>query len=68
MVVSGAPSWVTPNSVFNGPSSHPGISSRANYVGFTSWESGLEGELNGPTIPDVFLRFIGPNHEDLPTG
>jgi hypothetical protein len=67
MVVSGAPAWVTPNSVFNGPSVHPSMSSRGNYVGFTSWETGLEGERNGASIPDVFLRFIGPNHEGLPT-
>jgi hypothetical protein len=66
-VVSGALPWVLPDSIFNGPSGHPSISSRGNYVAFTSWESGRDGERNGSQIPDVFMRFMGLNHEGLPT-
>lgn len=66
-VVSGAPAWLLPGSIFNGPSRHPSISSRGNYVAFTSWESGSDGERNGSQIPDVFMRFMGLNHEGLPT-
>lgn len=44
---------------FNGASYRPALSSRGNYIGFTSQQSGQSGERNGPTIPDVFLRFLG---------
>lgn len=43
----------------NGPSTNAATSNRANYIGFTSTQTGDLGELNGPAIPDVFLRFLG---------
>ncbi|MEX2197140.1 MAG: hypothetical protein WD844_17850 [Thermoleophilaceae bacterium] len=43
----------------NGASTNPATSNRANYIGFTSTQSGDLGELNGPGIPDVFVRFLG---------
>jgi hypothetical protein len=66
-LVSSAPPWRLPDSILNGPSFRPSISSRGNYVGFTSFESGQDGEQNGPGLPDVFVRFMGLNHEGLPT-
>lgn len=44
---------------FNGASTNPSSSSRANFIGFTSTQSGLSGEANGAGVPDVFQRFLG---------
>jgi hypothetical protein len=49
--------------VYNGPSTKPSASSRANFIGFTSAETGLSGEANGAGIPDVFQRFLGGGPE-----
>ncbi len=43
----------------NGDSSNPAASNRANFIGFTSTETGSFGESNGRTIADVFIRFLG---------
>lgn len=48
---------------YNGPSVKPAASSRANFIGFTSSQSGDSGETNGPEIPDVFARFLGGGPE-----
>jgi hypothetical protein len=48
---------------FNGPSTNPSTSSRANFIGFTSTQTGLSGEGNGATIADPFLRFLGGGPE-----
>lgn len=48
---------------YNGPSTNPAVSSRANFIGFTSAQSGDSGETNGPAIPDVFARFLGASDE-----
>ena len=48
---------------YNGPSVNPAASSRANFIGFTSSQSGDSGETNGPAIPDVFARFLGGSDE-----
>jgi hypothetical protein len=48
---------------YNGPSVKPAASSRANFTGFTSSQSGDSGETNGPGIPDVFVRFQGGSDE-----
>ena len=48
---------------FNGPSTNPGTSARANYIGFTSTQTGQSGEANGPSIADVFIRFLGGSDE-----
>jgi hypothetical protein len=48
---------------FNGPSTRPSTSSRANFIGFTSSQSGLSGEQNGADIADTFLRFLGGGPE-----
>lgn len=53
---------------YNGASVHPSISSRGNYVAFTSTEVGHGGESNGPAIPDVFLEWVGGSTDGLPTG
>lgn len=44
---------------YNGASTNPAASNRANYIAFTSVETGQSGEANGPSIPDVFMRFLG---------
>lgn len=44
---------------YNGPSVKPAASSRANFIGFTSSQSGASNETNGANIPDVFVRFLG---------
>jgi hypothetical protein len=44
---------------FNGPSTNPSASKRANYIGFTSTQAGQSGEANGDAIADVFMRFLG---------
>jgi hypothetical protein len=43
--------------VVPGADVNPSISSRGNYVGFTSDGSGWLGESNGPGIPDVFALY-----------
>jgi hypothetical protein len=49
---------------FNGPSTKPSASSRANFIGFTSGQTGLSGEANGAGILDVFQRFLGGGPEE----
>lgn len=44
---------------YNGASVRPSASSRANFIGFTSTQSGASGETNGANIADVFVRFLG---------
>jgi len=44
---------------FSRASLNPGMSSRANYVGFTSRQRGKAGERNGPRIADIFIRYMG---------
>ena len=53
---------------FNGPSLRPASSSRANYIAFTSAQTGLSGESNGAAIEDVFIRFLGGGPEDKDPG
>ena len=48
---------------YNGPSVNPAASSRANFIGFTSSQTGSSGETNGAQIPDVFVRFLGGSDE-----
>lgn len=48
---------------FNGASVNPSASNRANFIGFTSVQTGQAGEGNGPSIADVFLRFLGGGPE-----
>ena len=50
--------------VFNGASTNPSSSNRANYIAFTSAQTGLSGESNGGSIVDVFIRFLGGGPED----
>ena len=49
---------------YNGASTNPSASSRANYIGFTSTQTGLSGESNGDGIADVFIRFLGGGPPD----
>jgi Tol biopolymer transport system component len=65
--VSGDPQWHEPMYTFNGPSVSPSISSRGNYVAFTSFATGVFGESNGPGISDVFMRFVGAAYDGSPT-
>lgn len=51
-------------SFFNGPSTNPSTSNRANFIAFTSAQSGRSGESNGEGIEDVFLRFLGGGPEE----
>lgn len=44
---------------FNGASTKPSASNRANFIAFTSVQTGLSGEANGRSIEDVFIRFLG---------
>jgi hypothetical protein len=37
---------------------NPSMSSRGNYIAFTSYQTGMAGETNGAGIADVFLQFI----------
>ena len=53
-----------PEQVYNGPSTKPSASSRANFVAFTSTQTGMSGETNGSAIPDVFQRFLGGGPAD----
>jgi len=48
---------------YNGASTNPSTSNRANYIGFTSTQTGLSGEANGPSIADVFMRYLGAGPE-----
>lgn len=48
---------------YNGPSVNPAASSRANFIGFTSSQTGASGETNGAAVPDVFVRFLGGSDE-----
>lgn len=50
---------------YNGASVNPAASSRANFIGFTSSQTGHSGETNGAGIPDVFARFLGGSDEGL---
>lgn len=43
----------------NGASVDPASSNRANYIAFTSFQTGDFGESNGAGIGDVFIRFLG---------
>ncbi|MFL5895930.1 MAG: hypothetical protein ACJ76Z_12570 [Thermoleophilaceae bacterium] len=43
---------------YNDNSQKPAASNRANFIGFTSEETGSSGEINGRVIPDVFVRFV----------
>jgi hypothetical protein len=52
---------------FNGSTIHPSMSSRGNYLAFTSREFGYGGESNGGAIPDVFVRWVRASDEGLPT-
>jgi hypothetical protein len=42
---------------FTAPSTHPAMSSRGNYVAFTSTQAGLAGESGGGGFSNVFLEF-----------
>jgi hypothetical protein len=58
------------------PIAHPAISSRGNYLGFSS--VGVEfcdayvivsgGRKACPTFSDVYVQYVGPSHEGLPLG
>ena len=50
--------------VFNGASTNPSSSNRANFIAFTSAQSGRSGESNGASIEDVFIRYLGGGPED----
>jgi hypothetical protein len=56
-----------PSTLFNGPSWNPAVSSRGNYIAYTTAETGYGGEVNGPAVPDVLLAFVGPESHGLPT-
>jgi hypothetical protein len=43
----------------NDNSVNPAASNRANFIAFTSEQTGDSGERNGKVIPDVFVRFLG---------
>lgn len=43
----------------NGDSYNPVASNRANFIGFSSTETGFAGESNGRELADVFVRFLG---------
>src|SRR5215471_5117015 len=49
---------------FNGASMNPSMSSRGNYIAFTSSTTGVAGESNGSAINDVFLE----HYADAPRG
>jgi Tol biopolymer transport system component len=67
VTMSGDPQWHEPAYTFNGASVNPSISSRGNYVAFTSFGTGVFGESNGSAISDVFMRFIGVSFDGAPT-
>jgi hypothetical protein len=67
VTMSGDPQWHEPAYTFNGASLNPSISSRGNYVAFTSVATGVFGESNGSAISDVFMRFIGVSFDGAPT-
>jgi hypothetical protein len=43
----------------NGDSYNPAASNRANFIGFTSDQTGAFGESNGRQLGDVYIRFLG---------
>jgi len=48
------------NGAFSQPSTNPATSSHGNYVAFTCDEGGLTADgTGGPTVPNVFMRFLG---------
>jgi hypothetical protein len=53
---------------FDGPSSKPAASNRANYIGWTSTGGATVGDRNGSGIADVFVRFLGGSDEGLGGG
>ena len=53
----------TDDRFYNGASTNPASSSRANFIAFTSSETGLSGESNGGDTPDVFMRYLGGGPE-----
>jgi hypothetical protein len=44
---------------FTAPSTHPAMSSRGNYMAFTSTQTGLAGASGGNGLSNVFLEFTG---------
>jgi hypothetical protein len=48
-----------PGAPYNGDSTYPAASNRANFIGFTSTETGVAGEQNGKDLADAFVRFLG---------
>ena len=48
---------------FNGASFEPATSARANYIAFSSEQTGESGEANGAEIADLFIRFMGGSDE-----
>lgn len=48
---------------FDGPSSKPFASNRANYIGWSSSGGEKVGDRNGPGIQDIFVRFLGGSDE-----
>ena len=52
-----------PKGEFNGASYEPATSARANYIAFSSEQTGESGESNGGGIADLFLRFMGGSDE-----
>ena len=53
---------------FDGPSSKPAASNRANYIAWTSTGGSTVGDRNGPGIADIFVRFLGGSDEGLGGG
>jgi hypothetical protein len=48
------------NGAFSQPSTNPATSSHGNYVAFTCDAGGLKADgTGGPTVPNVFMRFLG---------
>lgn len=56
---SGAPREGGSGQPLNDNSENPASSNRANFIGFTSEQTGSFGEINGSATPDVFVRFLG---------
>lgn len=48
---------------FEGPSSKPFASNRANYIGWTSTGGASVGDRNGAGVADIFVRFLGGSDE-----
>jgi hypothetical protein len=53
---------------FTQPSFDAAMSSRGNFVAFTSNEAGQAGETNGSGLSDVFLEFVGGAPHPRPAG